>query len=102
MLSVKQYDELIMELGSEDLTLGRKTIILDELRRNYKELSDSYTVLQEEVEKAEEEKKELAEINRELFKKVGEKVLGVEGSVVPKEKSFSQTITIEALEASFN
>lgn len=99
MLTVKQYDELIMELGSEDLTLGRKTIILDELRRNYTELSEAYALLQEEVESVKEENKELAEINQELFKRVGNEVLGVNGDVIPKKRSFSEMITLEALEA---
>lgn len=95
--SVEEYDKILEELGSEDLSAGRKAILLSEIRSDYAALTDHIKENTKLHDSLKAENEDLSKVNIDLFRKSGEVLYG--GSPVQvKQKSFSESITIESLE----
>jgi hypothetical protein len=97
LLSKEQFDNFIEELGGKDITAGRLSIIVDDLRKDFSTKNEAITKMQEDSKKLNEDYQSSLRVNRDLFKKVGEEVYGVKKEEA-KEKSYSESITIEDLE----
>jgi hypothetical protein len=97
LLNKEQFDSFIEELGSKDLSAGRLSIIVDDLRKDFSVRNEAITKMQEDSKKLNEDYQASLKVNRDLFKKVGEEVYGIKKEEA-KEKSYSESITIEDLE----
>lgn len=94
----EKHEELLNELLQEDLTIDRKTEILQDLRSEHVATHESYQGLEETRNKLEKEKNELLLSNSKMFRQLG--VVGdPELEEQEKEKEFSETVTISELES---
>lgn len=92
-----EHENLLNELLSEGLQTSRKTEILQQLRVDYGSVIDEHKQLSESNQSMKAVNEDLVVSNSKLFRQ-----LGYENKNEPpketKEKDFSETITIEALE----
>lgn len=93
----EKHEELLNELLSEELTIDRKTEILQTLRTDHVATHESYSELENNSNKLAKEKEELLLSNSQMFRQLG--VVGnVEAEEEEKKKEFSETVTIKELE----
>jgi hypothetical protein len=97
LLSREQFDSLIEELGGKDISSGRLSIIVDDLRKDFFNRNEAITKMQDDSKKLNEDYQSSLKVNRDLFKKVGEEVYGTKKEEA-KQKTYSESITIEDLE----
>src|SRR5690625_4099504 len=93
----EKHEELLNELLQEDLTIDRKTEILQTLRTDHVATHESYTELETTKNTLEKDKNELLLSNSKMFRQLG--VTGNEElEREEEEKEFSETVTIKELE----
>jgi|SRR5699024_5361603 len=93
----EKHEELLNELLDEDLTIDRKTEILQTLRTDHVATHESYTELETNNSKLAKDKDELLLSNSKMFRQLG--VTGNEEmEKEEEEKEFSETVTIKELE----
>jgi hypothetical protein len=96
-LTREDHETLLAELLSPELDHARKTEILSQMRDNYTEFTTTHESLNKTTEKLKKDNEDLIVSNSKLFRQTG-----VFGEPKHKEeddkKTFSETITIEALE----
>lgn len=97
LMDREKHEELLNELLSEDLTIDRKTEILQTLRTDHVATHESYTELETTKSTLEKDKNELLLSNSKMFRQLG--VTGNEElEKEEEEKEFSETVTIKELE----
>lgn len=98
LMEREKHEELLNELLQEDLTIDRKTEILQDLRSEHVATHESYQELAGTKSKLEKEKNELLLSNSKMFRQLG--VVGnPELEKEKEEKEFSETVTISELES---
>lgn len=97
LMDREKHEELLNELLGEDITIDRKTEILQTLRSDHVATHETYSELTESNKTLSKEKEELVLANGRMFRELG--VVGndeMEKEV--EEKEFSETVTISELE----
>lgn len=93
----EKHEELLNELLGEELTIDRKTEILQTLRTDHVATHESYTELETNNSNLSKDKNELLMSNSKMFRQLG--VTGNEElEKEVEEKEFSETVTIKELE----
>lgn len=91
------HENLLAELLSADLEHSRKTDILQQLRADYSGVLTDFQELNETKTKLQRDNDDLIVSNSKLFRQAG--IVGdSKKEEEVKEKEFSETITLEALE----
>lgn len=94
----EDHEALLNELLDGELDVSRRTEILQQLRTDYSTVITDHESQTESIAKLTKDKDDLIVSNSQLFRQLG--IVG--GSEADKEKheeqSFSQTVTLEALE----
>ena len=97
LMDREKHEELLNELLSEDLTIDRKTEILQTLRTDHVATHESYSELESTNSNLTKDKEELLLSNSKMFRQLG--VTGnSEAEEEEKKKEFSETVTIKELE----
>lgn len=97
LMEREKHEELLNELLSEDITVDRKTEILQELRADHVSTHESYKELETNSSKLAKDKEELLLSNSKMFRQLG--VVGNEElEKEQEEKEFSETVTVSELE----
>ena len=97
LMEREKHEELLNELLQEDLTIDRKTEILQTLRTDHVATHESYAELETNNSTLSKEKEELLLSNSQMFRQLG--VVGnEEKEKEEEEKEFSETVTIKELE----
>lgn len=99
MLERDTHESLLSELLSDDLQVTRKTEILQTLRADYSGVLDTHTKQSSELEKLRADKEDLVVSNSRLFRQLGMVDDSEERKKEEQEKTFSETITLESLNA---
>ena len=98
LMDREKHEELLNELLEEDLTIDRKTEILQDLRSEHVATHESYQELEGTKSQLEKDKNELLLSNSKMFRQLG--VTGdPELEKEEEEKEFSETVTISELES---
>lgn len=95
-MSKEKYEELMSELLKTDLEHSRKTEILQELRMDYGTVHAEFENLTNTNSKLQKDNDDLIVSNSMLFRQAG--ITSPKEEEQVKEKEFSETITLEALE----
>lgn len=98
MFGREEHEALLNELLTEDLETSRKTEILQLLRNDYVEVIETHDKNTKTLAKLQADKDDLVVSNSKLFRQLGVQSFDKEAQEKEKEKSFSETITIEDLE----
>ncbi len=96
-MELEQYENLLNELNSADLTHERRTEILQELRKDYNTVVDEHKELSTSTEKLKEERENLLITNSKLFRQLGQQD-NPELKQKQEKESFSETVTLDILE----
>lgn len=92
-----KHEEILNELISEDITIDRKTEILQELRADHVNTHETYSELENNASKLSKDNNELLLSNSKMFRQLG--VVGDEtAEKEEEEQEFSETVTISELE----
>lgn len=98
LMEREKHEELLNELLTEDITIDRKTEILQELRADHVSTHEAYSELETNSNKLAKEKEELLLSNSKMFRQLG--VVGDEElEKEQEEKEFSETVTVSELES---
>lgn len=99
LMDREKHEELLNELHSEDLTIDRRTEILQDLRAEHVATHESYAELEANSSKLTKDKEELVLSNSKMFRQLG--IVGDgEAEEEEQQKEFSETVTISELEKS--
>lgn len=98
LMDRETHEELLAELLSEEITIDRKTEILQTLRTDHVATHESYNELTTTQEKLLKEKDELLVSNSKMFRQLGVVGGNEEQQQQEEEKDFSETVTISELE----
>lgn len=91
------YENLLSELLTPDLEHSRRTEILQELRADYSNVLTDFDELTQTRDRLQKDNDDLIVSNSKLFRQAG--IVGNEEAIEQvKEKEFSETVTLEALE----
>jgi hypothetical protein len=94
------HEAILNELLTPDLEQSRRTELLQQLRaQNGTDLTD-FSTLTEERDKLRNDNSDLVVSNSKLFRQVG--ITGEPQKEKEKEKDFSETVSLEALERGIN
>lgn len=95
----EEYEKLLNELLSADLEQSRRTEILQQLRVDYGTVHADFETLETNNKKLQANNDDLVISNSQLFRQLG--VVGGDAETKKEEeqKTFSETVTIEALES---
>ena len=97
LMDREEHENLLNELLSEDLTIDRKTEILQTLRTDHVATHESYSELETNNSKLTKDKEELLVSNSKMFRQLG--ITGnSEAEAEEQKKEFSETVTIKELE----
>lgn len=92
-----KHEELLNELLTPDLEQSRRTELLQLLRADYGTVLTDFEVLTKTRDKLQADNADLVVSNSKLFRQVG--IMGDEKAKEKDEKkTFSETVTLEALE----
>lgn len=93
----EKYEDLLSELLTPELEHSRKTEILQELRADYSGVLTDFDEFSKTTQRLQKDNEDLIISNSKLFRQAG--IVGNEDKIEEiKEKEFSETITLEALE----
>lgn len=96
-LPLEDYEALLNELNNPELEHSRRTELLQSLRTDYTTVHTDFNQLTESETKLKKDKDDLVLANSQLFRQVG--ITGNKDlEDKEKEKTFSETITLESLE----
>lgn len=98
MFEREAHEALLNELLQDGLETSRKTEILQQLRTDYTEVLETHKKHTESIEKLQRDKDDLVISNSKLFRQLGVQEFDTEQQKREEQKSFSETITLEALE----
>ena len=96
-MSKEEHETLLSELLQPDLEQSRRTEILQMMRTDYDGVLNDFTSLTETNNKLQANNDDLIISNSKLFRQLGT-VGDSEHKKQQEQKSFSETITLEALE----
>jgi hypothetical protein len=96
----EDHESLLNELLTPELEQSRRTEILQQLRVDYNTVQGDFENLTTTNKKLSTDNEDLIISNSKLFRQLG--VVGGEEKKEVKEKQFSETVTIEALEKGIN
>jgi hypothetical protein len=91
------YETLLNELNNPELEHSRRTEVLSEMRADYSGVLTDFQTFEERTSALEKDNNDLILSNSKLFRQIG--VTGTEIEEEVKEKEFSETITLEEIEA---
>jgi regulator of replication initiation timing len=92
----EDHETLLNELLDSGLEQSRRTEILQQLRVDYNNVTTEFGELTENTKKLQLDNSDLVLSNSKLFRQLG--VTGTPEEPKEKQKDFSESITIEALE----
>lgn len=95
-MSREDHEKLLNELLVGDLEHSRRTEILQQLRGDYATVITDFNKITETNKKLQTDNDDLIVSNSKLFREIG--LVGTQQEEEIKEKEFSETVTIEALE----
>lgn len=91
------HEGLLSELLKEDLTMSRRTEILQELRTANTIDHEDFSKMSNDLNTLKTQKDDLVVSNSMLFRKLGVQQLDEENQQKEEEKSFSESVTLEDL-----
>lgn len=94
----EEHEKILNELLTPDLENSRRSELLQLLRADYSGVIEEHTTLSQTSEKLKKDNDDLIISNSKLFRQLG--VVGGDPEMQKKEeeKSFSESVTLEALE----
>lgn len=97
-MSREDYETLLNELNKPDLDMPRKTEILQLMRTDYTAVIDEHTNNTNTITSLQKDKDDLVVANSKLFRQAGI-MDNPELKDKEEKKEFSETVTLESLEA---
>ena len=97
-MSKEEHEALLNELLGAELEQSRRTEILQQLRTDYGTVHADFETLETSNKKLQSNNDDLIISNSQLFRQLGVVGGNPEQQKKEEEKSFSETITLEALE----
>lgn len=93
-----RHEEILASLNNPELAVTEKTELLQELRADYGTVLTDLSTQKSAIEKLQSTNDDLVIANSSLFRQAGFAGSSDEERKKEEEKSFSETITLEALE----
>ena len=99
-MSREEYENMLNELNNPELEHSKRTELLQNLRVDYANVIEETTNYEKRMKELEKDNQDLLMSNSKLFRQVG--IQGdPELEKKEEQKTFSETITIDQLEANF-
>lgn len=97
-MEFSRHEEILNLLNNPETPVSERTELLSELRADYGTVLSDFKEHVETIEKLNAENSDLVLSNSKLFRKIGLESQGAEEEKKIKDKTLSETITLEDIE----
>jgi len=95
-MSREEHEALLNKLLDREIETSQLTEVLQKLREDYTSVHVDFDEVTKKASRLEADNNDLIVSNSKMFRQLG--VVGTPDEKIEKEKEFSETITLEALE----